>query len=93
MLLKYVDKTVLRKEYISFMLESGRVKSTATTSLQKVFKMWENCGYEYLYEAITADNNTLRDMVRSYVASYYPNQIRHCSGWKTSLKYFKLFLA
>ena len=93
MLLKNVDKTALREEYTSFMLESGYAERTANTTAQKVFKMWENCGYEYLYQVITADDKTLREMMRSYVVSHYPNQIGYYSGWKTSLKYFKMFLA
>lgn len=83
----------LREEYISFIERTGRKKTTAITTAGEVFALWNKCGEDYFWSAIHADDNSLRKMMADFLESYYPAQVRYLSGYLTSVRYFRDFLA
>lgn len=93
MLLEKTDKQTLRAEYISYMVSTGKSVNTANTTAANVFALWNKCGEEYFWEAINADDASLRDKMFSFLETYYPNQLKYLSGYLTSIRYFKSFLA
>lgn len=82
----------LREEYIAYIQQSGRAKSTAYTTANKIFKLWENCGDDAFWSVVNADNDTLRVLLTDYVRKYYPNQMRDVPGFGTSIRCFREFL-
>lgn len=93
MLLENTDKKTLRAEYISYIESTGRKKATANTTAASVFSLWNKCGEAFFWEAINADEASLREMMFSFLQSHYPNQIKYLSGYVTSIHYFRSFLA
>ena len=83
----------LRKGYISFIEGSGKKKATAITTAGEVFALWNKCGEEYFWSAIHADDDRLREMMADFLESYYPRQTKYISGYMTSVRYFRDFLA
>lgn len=93
MVLENTDKQTLRAEYISFIVSTGKSANTANTTAANVFALWNKCGEEYFWEAINADDASLRDKMFRFLETYYPNQLKYLSGYLTSVRYFKSFLA
>lgn len=82
----------LREEYITYIQHTGRAKSTALTTADKIFKLYENCGDNAFWSAVNADDDTLSTLMINYVRKYYPNQMPYVSGFGTSIRYFREFL-
>ena len=93
MVLEKTDKQTLRAEYISYMVNTGKSVNTANTTAASVFALWNKCGEEYFWEAINADDALLRDKMLGFLETYYPNQLKYLSGYLTSVRYFRSFLA
>lgn len=86
-------KQALREDYISFIEQSGKSKNTANTTAAELFALWNNCGEEYFWSVIRADNDSLRDMITEFLETYYPRQLKYKSGYMTSVRYFREYLA
>jgi len=86
-------KQALRKDYISFIEQSGKSKNTANTTAAELFALWNNCGEEYFWSVIRADNDSLREMITEFLETYYPRQLKWKSGYLTSVRYFREYLA
>ena len=86
-------KQALREDYISYIEQSGKSKNTANTTAAELFALWNNCGEEYFWSVIRADNNSLRDMITEFLETYYPRQLKWKSGYLTSVRYFREYLA
>lgn len=93
MVLENIDKQTLRVEYISYIVSTGKSVNTANTTASSIFALWNKCGEEYFWEAINADDASLRDKLFSFLETYYPNQLKYLSGYLTSVRYFRSFLA
>ena len=83
----------LREEYIAFIERSGKSKNTANTTAAELFALWNKCGEEYFWTVIRADDESLREMVTAFLETYYPRQLKYKSGYLTSVRYFREFLA
>ena len=88
-----VDKQALRAEYISYIISTGKSKNTANTTAGCVFALWNKRGEEYFWEVMNTDEIALRDKMFVFLQAYYPNQLDYISGYLTSVRYFKSFLA
>ena len=93
MILENIDKKTLRKKYIDYIIESGKSPNTANTTAAQIFALWNNQGEDFFWETIHADGTALRDAVRDFVQTFYPKQTPYLSGYLTSIRYFKRFLA
>lgn len=89
----YSDMKTLRAEYISFIQQMGKAKTTAFTTANEIFGLWNNCGEQFFWDTIHADDNAIDRILTDYLETYYPKQIRYISGYKTSIRYFREFLA
>lgn len=85
-------KQALREDYISFIEQSGKSKNTANTTAAELFALWNNCGEEYFWSVIRADNDSLREMITEFLETYYPRQLKWKSGYLTSVRYFREYL-
>ena len=83
----------LRSRYIDYMLRTGKATTTANTTASEVFSLWKKCGEEFFWSTIKLDDHDLRAVMRVFVQTYYPNQIRYLGGYITSVRYFRNFLA
>lgn len=86
-------KQALREDYVSFIEQSGKSKNTANTTAAELFALWNNCGEEYFWSVIRADNDSLREMITKFLETYYPRQLKWKSGYMTSVRYFREYLA
>ena len=93
MILENADKRTLREEYISYIISTGKSKNTANTTAASIFALWNKCGKEYFWEVINTDDASLRDKMFGFLETYYPNQLKYLSGYLTSVRYFRSFLA
>ena len=89
----YSDMKTLRAEYISFIQQMGKAKTTAFTTANEIFGLWNNCSEQFFWDTIHADDNAIDRILTDYLETYYPKQIRYISGYKTSIRYFREFLA
>ena len=83
----------LREEYIAFIEQSGKSKNTASTTAAELFALWNKCGEKYFWTVIRADDDSLREMMADFLATYYPRQLKYKSGYLTSVRYFREYLA
>ena len=83
----------LREEYIAFIEQSGKSRNTANTTAAELFALWNKCGKEYFWTVIRADEGSLREMMTAFLETYYPRQLKYKSGYMTSVRYFREFLA
>lgn len=86
------DHKTLRKQYIDYMLSTGKAKNTATTTAAQIFAIWNQRGEDFFWETMNASDPELRIIIKDFVQSYYPKQMRYLSGYLTSVHYFKQFL-
>lgn len=93
MVLEKTDRATLREEYLLFIQSTGKSKNTANTTASSVFALWNKCGEEYFWKVINSDDASLRGEISSFLETYYPNQLKYLSGYLTSVRYFKSFLA
>ena len=91
--LENIDKKALRKLYIDYTIETGKAPGTADTTAQKIFMLWTKLGKDSFWETVNTDDTALKATIKDYVQTYYPNQIPYLSGFLTSIRYFKEFLA
>ena len=84
--------STLWDDYISYMLEKGYALNTARTTKGYVYTVWRNCGDEYLWELLSANEEKMRDILSTFIDTYYPLQTRYLNNYMSSFRYFQDYL-
>ena len=63
MRLENVDQKTLRKKYTDFIALSGKSKSTANTTANYVFKLWNKRGAAFFWDVIKRKMNMRQNVI------------------------------